>query len=304
MNEELRIRSSAESIRRRMSAVYSRKVRVVLVSSVLCIVVGLGALAVVVKKPEVLHEALALLGGTLQANGSSQVLGSPEPGRALVNVGTAPVSSPMTSERASSSIMKVGTTTLGSSPSYASATSGSTFASSTGTAITTVSSAETTSRGKVSGTPTTTAGMKTSREARALSLNATGTTGSTDKRASQKTTLSKLATSTFVSPSAQSHRSQKVSARSSVAPNTAYLVIDSDGLKEKMQMWPQMMRDIEAPEKNNVPPASEIGGEDAAGGSKLWYYIESTGGNSTSDDMDDEVFGEGDNTEGPHPPIS
>ncbi|KAL3204496.1 hypothetical protein MRX96_011505 [Rhipicephalus microplus] len=301
MNEELRIRSSAESIRRHMSAVHSRKVRVVLVSGVLCIFVGLGALGVVVKKPELLHEALAFFKGALQANGSGEALGSPDSGKALVNGNTVSVSSLMTtaSENASSPIAVVGTTTLGHLTSNASSTRDSTFvSSSTATAgpFTAVLS-----RGNGSGRPTLTTGVEISRDARVLSLNATRTTGRNDRSASRETTLPKRATSTSVSSSsAQSKNSRNASARSSVAPKTAYLVIDSP--KEEMRMWPRTMRELEAPEKGMVPPASETGGEEPAGRSSLWYYIESIGANSTSDDMDDEVFGEGDNAESPHPP--
>ncbi|KAL1435955.1 hypothetical protein MTO96_010717 [Rhipicephalus appendiculatus] len=257
MNEELRIRSSAESIRRRIQ--------------------------------------------TAAAKSSARQ----SPARLSSTATRYPVPPLMTetSENASSPITTVVTTTLGYLTSNASATPDSTLASSsTATAITAEPSSKVTSQDSNSGTRTTTVGQVTSREGRALSLNATRTTGSTDKRASQGTTLPKRATSTSVSSSAQSKSSRKPSARSSVAPKTAYLVIDSDGPKEEMQMWPQMVRELEAPEKGNVPPASKMGSEEPAGG--LWYYIESIGGNSTSDGMDDEVFGEGDNTESPHPPGS
>ncbi|KAM7309113.1 hypothetical protein ISCGN_012744 [Ixodes scapularis] len=51
MNEELRIRSSSEAIRRRMPLIYNRKLRFVIISGVVCICAGLVALGVIVKRP-------------------------------------------------------------------------------------------------------------------------------------------------------------------------------------------------------------------------------------------------------------
>lgn len=315
MNEELRIRSSAESIRRRMSAIHSRKVRVVLASGVLCIFVGLGALAAVVKKPDVLHVALAFFGVPSHVNGTSEVLGPPEPGKALVDgsSGTTLFSSPVTttSDSASSSVTVV-RTTFYPSPPNASTVPDTTLGSSS-TAITVEHSTKVTSPGSdISGTPTTTAGVGTSQEVRAMLLNATGVTVAAiiGERASQGSTPSGRDTATFESSSSSpplSQSSRKVSATSSIAPKTAFLVIDHDGPKEMMQMWPHAMREVEAPALEEgdvaVPSVSKkTGGDEPLGGSKLWYYIGGTGDNSTSDDVDDEVFGEGDNTESPLPP--
>ncbi|KAH6927773.1 hypothetical protein HPB50_008607 [Hyalomma asiaticum] len=314
MNEELRIRSSAESIRRRMSAIHSRKVRVVLASGVLCIFVGLGALAAVVKKPDVLHVALAFFGVPSHVNGTSAVLGPPEPGKSLVDgsSGTTLFSSPVTttSDSASSSVTAV-RTTFYPSPPNASAVPDTTLPSSS-TAITVERSSKVVSPGSdISGTPTTTtAVVGTSQEVRAMSLNATGVTVAAiiAEHASQKSTPSGLDTATFKSSSSPlSQSSRKVSATSSIAPKTAFLVVDHGGPKEMMQMWPHPMREVESPASEEgdvaVPFVSKKAGSDEPlGGSKLWYYIGSTGGNSTSDDVDDEVFGEGDNTESPLPP--
>lgn len=302
MNEELRIRSSVESIRRHMSAIHSRKVRVVLISGVLCMCVGLGALAVIVKKPDVIQGALAFFAIPLQANTSSEVLGSPDPAKAVVNGGTPLLASttPTTSDNSSSSTTTV-SKTLHSLPSNASTTHSTLASSSAGTAATVVPSAETTSPGNISGIPTATAGVEISQELRALSFNATGmAVAGADKHTSRKPTLSERASAVFESSSPES---RKVSTTSSVTSRTAYLVVDRGGPKEKMQLWPRVMREVEAPvpEKDEAaaPPASETSGDEPAGASKLWYYISSSGGNSTSDDADDEVFGEGDDVENP-----
>ncbi|KAK8759196.1 hypothetical protein V5799_003182 [Amblyomma americanum] len=104
MQEELRIRASAEAIPRRMSAIHGRKMRIVLISGVACICVGLGALAVIVQKPATFYKALDFL-GIPRTNLSQLFLGSSGPSKALVHSnGNGSITlSPAASDNASSS---------------------------------------------------------------------------------------------------------------------------------------------------------------------------------------------------------